>query len=174
MTPSHEKNAGSSMRKPVAFESAAERLAFEVHRNEDRLGRDRDAGRLQQIALPLLGGGMIDLEDAQIRIRIAAGEGIETGAQNHVLSGGRGCPALNGFRELILGVAATNRHEGADGRGGRFHPIGSQSGRLFGPENAERQGVVENQRTIVNLMRRAAQGYAEGGAAGLGFLHDAP
>ena len=39
------------------------------------------AGGGEEFALPLLGGGVVDLEDVQVRVRVAVGEGVEAGAE---------------------------------------------------------------------------------------------
>ena len=65
----------------------------------------------EESALPLLRGGKVDFEDAQVGKRIAIGEGVEAGAENYVLR-----DALrDGLGQPVFSVAAARGHEGAEG-----------------------------------------------------------
>jgi hypothetical protein len=70
----------------------------------------------KQFALPGLRGGRIDFEDAEAepRKRVAVGEGIESGAEQNVLTDSAG----DGGGELLFSITAANGEEGAQGTGG--------------------------------------------------------
>ena len=56
---------------------------------------------------------MIHLEHPQARVRVAVGEGIESGAQDNVLHHAM----RDGAGQFVLGIAAARRHEGAERAG---------------------------------------------------------
>jgi transporter family protein len=72
---------------------------------------------------------------------------------------------------MVFGIAAARGHEGAEIAAhfvlGALHIIG-----VFGADEADGDGVVENRRVIDQLMCGAADGDAESGSAGAAFLHD--
>jgi hypothetical protein len=69
-----------------------------------------EIGGGQELALPLLGGGVVNLKDSQLWVRIAMSEGVEACAEEDVL----GDAAGDGGGELVLGVAAAGYEEGAE------------------------------------------------------------
>src|ERR1700744_2346113 len=86
-------------------------LEVEGHiREVDGLGNGRLA---EQIALPELSGGKIDLEDPEMREGIAIGECVEASAEEDVL----GEAFFDGCGEIVFGIAAAGRHEGAEDAG---------------------------------------------------------
>jgi hypothetical protein len=121
----------------------------------------------QEFALPLLRGGMIDLEDAERRVGIAVGEGVEAGAEQDVLVDSAG----DGLGEKVFGVAAAGDEEGAqaDGERARLAVWIAARGALdlggVRAEDGDGDGVVEHQRLgVVELVGGAAHGDTERGA----------
>ncbi len=70
---------------------------------------NRDVFGVKALALPFLRGRVIDLEDAEVRERIAIREGVEAGAEDDELSDA----AADGEGEFVFGVAGAGGHEGA-------------------------------------------------------------
>ena len=104
-----------------------ERLAFEVDRGVGEICRSGEAAGFKQVALPLLRRGVVDLEDAKLRVRVAVGEGVEACSEENVL-----CDALSdGVRERVFGVAAAGDEEGAEGDGERTVGTGGCAAKLF-------------------------------------------
>lgn len=113
---------------------------------------------------------MIDLEDAQAGVWIAAGKGIQTGAEQDVLADA----ALYGQGEGIFRIAAAADEKGA--QAGGVGTVGAEGCALqFQGKGAAQDGyserIVEDQRPIVKLMGGTAQSDAEGGAGWLSGLH---
>ena len=115
---------------------------------------------------------MVDLEDAQLGVGVAVGEGVQAGAQEDVL----GDPVGDGFGELVFGVAAARDQEGAQADGERAGlPARRRVGRAFDlggvvAEDRDGDGVVEDQGAgVVELVGGAAESYAEGGAGWAGL-----
>jgi hypothetical protein len=81
--------------------------------------------------------------------------------------------ALGGRRQRIVGDAAADRDEPAQALPVRvcFHFRLAQQRVGVGAENAKRQRIFENRRTVQHLMRGAKPGGAERGAAWLSRLH---
>ena len=117
-------------------------------------------------ALPLLGGGEVDFKDAELGEGVAAGEGIEARAEDHVLAQAGG----DGLGEMVFGVAAAGGHEAAEVAG---HGVGSafEIALIAGADEADGDGIVEDGRMVHELVRGAADGDAECGAAGFAVLH---
>ena len=121
----------------------------------------------EELALPGLGGGVVDLEDAQVRVGVAVGEGVEAGAEQDVL----GDAARDGLGEQVFGVTAAGDEEGAqaDGEGARL-VRGIAAGSAFDlggvrAEDGDGDGVVEDEgRGVVELVGGAAHGDTQGGA----------
>jgi hypothetical protein len=121
------------------------------------------------LAFPFLRGGVIDLEDAEIRVRVAIGKGVEASAEDYEL----GDAAADGEGEFVFGVAGAGGHEGAhvagcwreavretrDGSGG------------FAADDADRERVFEHFWSVEELVRGAAEGDALGGSAGTALDH---
>jgi hypothetical protein len=76
---------------------------------------------LEEFALPLLGGGVVDLEDAEAGVGVAVGEGVEACAEEDVL----GDTVADGLGELVFGVAAAGYKEGAEGYGEGLVELGA-------------------------------------------------
>src|ERR1039458_7996363 len=85
---------------------------------------------------------MIDFEDAQAGMRIAVGEGVESGAEDDVLPDAVG----DGACELIFGEAAAGGHEGPEGAGKSMvlFRVGTEIVRRFGADDAESERIVKN------------------------------
>ncbi len=77
------------MQVPIVKTSLAqlrgERLALKINRRVSDALWNGDAVALQQLALPLLGSGVVDLKNAKLRIGISVGEGVEPSAKQNVL-----------------------------------------------------------------------------------------
>ena len=71
-------------------ELGGEGLVFEVDGDVGEVGGSGEAGVEEEFALPLLGGGVVDFEDAEMRVGVAVGEGVEAGAEQDVLSDAAG------------------------------------------------------------------------------------
>ena len=114
---------------------------------------------------------MVDLEDAEVGVGVAVGEGVEAGSEEDVL----GDSVCDGCCKQVLGVAAAGDDEGAKGGGEGLVEFGGgflEVGGVLGAEDGDGDGVFEDVgRGIVDLMGRAAQSYAESGAGWAGFLH---
>jgi hypothetical protein len=147
------------------------RLTFEVDRDIGEICRRGKAAGFEELALPLLRGGMIDLEDVKVRVRVAVSEGVEAGAEKNILRGA----LFDRTRETVFGVPAAGDEEGAKADGERTVRTGGRAAKLFGiggSEDRNSDGIVENEwRCIVELVRRATQSYAECCSRGSGRLH---
>jgi hypothetical protein len=127
---------------------------------------------MEEVALPSLGGGVIDLEDAQVDAVVAIGKGVETGSEEDVL-GGAGDGGIDESVEIVFGVAAACKEESAQGDGEGFMKFIGGFGELFRvllAEHGDGDGVFEDEgRRVVELMGGAAKSDAEGGAGWVGF-----
>jgi hypothetical protein len=85
------------------------RLSLEVDRDIGEVWSSQIAG-LEQLTLPLLCGGMVDLEDSKVRVGIAVSKGVEACTEENVL-----CDALgDGSGKVVFGVAAAGNEKGAE------------------------------------------------------------
>ena len=145
-------------------ELRGEVLALEVHGDEGGGGWRVERRGGEEIQLPGLGGGVVDLEDAEGGRAIAEGEGVETGAKKDVLRGATG----DGGGEGVLCEAGAGDDEGAEGVGVRAIGSGGRALELPSVERAkdgDSEGVGEDEGIGVDeLMGGAAEGDAEGGA----------
>src|SRR5579863_3500737 len=112
---------------------------------------------------------MIDLEDAEVRIWIAIGEGVESGTEDDELSDS----AADGEREFVFGEASADGHEGAHVTSRRGQPVGDsrERARHFASDDAHGKGVVEHLRAVKELVRGAASRDTQGSSAGAAFNH---
>jgi len=124
----------------------------------------------EEFALPLLGGGVVDLEDVELRPGIAIGEGVEAGAEEDVLSDSAG----DGAGEVVFGVTAAGDEvcPHCDGK----WPIdaGGSTVNLLDVGLSEKRngdGIGEDERLVVELVRGAAESDAESGARWDCLLH---
>ena len=131
-----------------------------------------DGVLMEEVPLPLLGGGVVDLEDSQVSVRVAIGEGVEAGSEEDVL-GGAGGDGIDKSVEIVFSVAAAGEEEGAQGDGKGFMKFIGGFGELFRvllAEHGDGDGVFEDEgRRVVELMGGATKGDAEGGARWVGF-----
>src|SRR5205807_9437409 len=127
--------------------------------------------RGQSRALRGLRGGMVDLEHAQSGERVPIGEGVESGAEDHVLpDAARVCLA-----QFVLRETASRREGGAKERSERraveFARIVAQMARHLRIDDGHGQRIVEHHRLVENLMRRPALRHPLRGAARSIILH---
>ncbi len=150
------------------LELLGERFGLEVDgRVSEVLGYKNGAG-LEEVALPLLSSRVVDLEDVELRPGVAVGEGVETGAEKNVLADSVG----DGAGEVVFGIAAAGDEMGA--HRDREWPLAGGSAELFGVGWAEYwdgDGIVEDDRPVVELVRGAAEGDTERGAGWDCLLH---
>lgn len=158
--------------KTGGSEFGLQRLLLKVDRNVRHGGRDVDLRGGEHFALPLLRGRVVDLEDANVRVRIAISEGVEPRAEDEVLA-----DAIVRMRcgERVFRDARAGHHEGAEGggEGALFLVRGaSEFLRVLGAEDADSERIVEDEgMLVVELVRSTAEGYAECRAGWLGFGH---
>ena len=154
-----------------AGELGGEALALEVNGNEGGGGGQVEGGGYEEVLLPGLGGGVIDLEDAEGGRAIAEGEGVEAGAEEDVLCGAVGA----GVGEGVLGEAGAGDEEGAEGVGVRAVRAGGGALELLGvdrAENGDGERVGEDEGVGVDeLVGGTAEGDAERGAGWGGQVH---
>ena len=147
------------------------RVSFEVYRDVGEVCRSGKAAGFEEIALPLLCRGVVDLEDAKVWVRVAVSEGVEAGTEKDILRGA----LFDGESESVFGVAAAGDEEGAKADGERTVRTGGRAAKLFCigvSENRNSDGIVENEwRRIVELVGRATQSYAECCSRGSRGLH---
>jgi hypothetical protein len=151
-----------------------QRLVFEIDRHIGEAARNGNSVAIEQFALPLLRGGVIDLEDVQAGIEVAVGKGVKARAQQNILRDS----VSDGSLQIVFGVAAAGDEEGAKSdREGAIGP-GRRSPHLLGvgfAENRDGDWIVEHQRfCVVKLVRRPAHGDAQRGAGWSGWLHGFP
>jgi hypothetical protein len=95
-------------------EAVRERLGFEIDRDEGYGVRYRDLRGRQEAALPLLGRGVVGLEDpdptGQLR---SVGERVKAGAENHVLRDAAGAAAAVSAVQLGCSRLITQRRVSA-------------------------------------------------------------
>ena len=147
-------------------ESFGEGVIFKVKWNKGEIGGSVDSGFGEFFALPLLRGGKVNFKDAERRVRIAIGEGVEPGTENDVLRDA----VCNGFSEEVFCVAASDSHKGAEVARDRMRGALKIALEAEAKERKD-DGIVEDERPLHELMRGAADGDAERGAAGLAVLH---
>jgi hypothetical protein len=139
---------------------------FKVEPHKGEILRCYDPGIGKQRALPFLRRRKIDFEDADLRKRVAIGEGVEAGSEDHVL------PDAAGHRlgEMILGVAAARGHEGAEVAA---HGVDCTLDVVLvpGADQAQSDGVIEHRGRIGDLMGSATNGHAQRGSAWFAGLH---
>jgi len=107
-------DGGEGFVEAGGLEAGAEAVFLEVDRDKVRGGGGRDGGGGEKLFLPGLGGGVIDFEDAEGGVGVAAGEGVEAGAEDQVLLRGVG---LEGGGKGVFGEAGADDHEGSEGGG---------------------------------------------------------
>ena len=112
---------------------------------------------------------MIDLEHAQAAMRIAIREGVESRAEDNVLTD----TTRDRTREFVLGVTAARCHESAEsaGEGVVLFGIGTEIVCGFGTDDPQGERVVENFWIVQQLVRGAANRHAMCGLAEFTFLH---
>ena len=138
-----------------------ERLSFEIDRDVGEVFGCGKSARGEQIVLPLLRSGMIDLKDAKLRVRISVGKGVEACSEKNVLGHAfAGCAG-----EVVFRIAAAGDEKSAESRRKPSIGMGGGAAKFFGvgvAEDGNGDGVVEDEgRRIVELMRGTAQGYAK-------------
>jgi hypothetical protein len=145
---------------------------FEVDGDISEICRSGKAAGFEKLALPLLRSGVVDLEDAKMRIRVAVGERVEACSEQDVLRNTLG----NGVSEVVFSVTAAGDEEGAKADGERTVRTGGSAAKFFGVSDAEygdRDGVVENERfRVVDLVRCTTQSHAKCSSGWAGVLHD--
>ena len=102
-------------------------------------------------------------------MRIAVGEGIEPGAEDHILP--HAVP--NGLREFVLGIAAARRHERPERTGESMVLLWVRS-QLFGSVcsyNPQRQWIVEHPGLVKKLVRGSSDRHPMRGSAEFTFFH---
>ena len=160
-------------------ELLTEGLPFEVDRDEGGGGGQGEGGGAEAVALPSLGCGVVDLEDADVGEGVAEGEGVEAGAKDKVLQGDclavRGCGVGDCGRQDVFGEAGAGDHPGTEVDGEWFAVGGGgacQLGGGFGAEDGDGKRVRKYEGVVVDeLVRGAAQGDTKRGAGGLSFNH---
>jgi len=107
---------------------------------------------------------MVHLKDAQARVRIAMGKGVQPGAEHDILADSSRYRAA----EHVLCKAAAGKQESTQSCGvgaslmcGHAARSALQFGGM-GAENTNRYGIIEDQRRgVVELVRRAPQSHSE-------------
>jgi len=100
-------------------------------------------------------GGVVDLEDPKMRVRVAVGEGVEACTEQDVLNDALGY----GLGKVVFGVAAAGDEKGAECHGKR--PVGTRGCAMkflsVGvAEDGDRDRVIEDKRLgVVELVGRA-------------------
>lgn len=109
-----------------------------------------------------------------MRVGIAEGEGVEAGAENHVLRNA----VRDGVCELFFRITAAGDEEGAQGDGEWARLVGRiAAGGAFDlggvwAEDTDGEGIGEDERIgVEELMRGATHGDAEGGVRGASVIH---
>jgi hypothetical protein len=102
---------------------------------------------------------MVNFKDANVRVRVAIGEGVEACSEENVLSD----PPGDGVGEHVFGVTASGDEEGAERRRERLLQFGCgflKLGKVLLAENGDRNWVIEDEGlSVVELMRGSAQSY---------------
>lgn len=148
-----------------------EGLAFKVNGDEGGGARRVQRGLGEEIVLPGLRGGVIDLKDAEGGRAVTEREGIEAGAKKDVLGGA----VRYGSGEGVFGEARPGDDKGAKGVGVGAVGAGGCALELRGVDGAEDgdgERVGKDKGVgIDELMGRAAEGDAKGGARWRGAVH---
>ncbi len=158
--------------------SGFEVRALKIDGDAGEVWRRWQGGGGEELALPLLGGGVIHLEDAEVRVVVAVGKGVEARAEEDVLGDGLIRFAHDCLGEEVFGVAAAGDQKGAegDGEGAGFKGWieSGSAGKFFrmSAEDGDGDGVFEDEGAcIVELVGGSAKGHAKSGAGGARFLH---
>ncbi len=146
-------------------------LEFEVDGDEVGGGRQMERGGGEEALFPGLGGGVIELEDAEGRMWIAQGKGIEAGAEQDVLADAPGDRGGKG----VFGKSGAGDEKGAEGVG--VGPVEADGRSLEflgvgGTEDWKREWVWKDEGIGVDeLVCGTPESYAEGGAGWGGGTH---
>ena len=144
-----------------------EGLVLEVEGDKGEVGGDGNGGLIEHEALPLLGGGEIDLKNSERGERVAVSEGVEACAEDDILH----YAASDCVGQLIFSEAAARSHEAAEvlrnGVAGAVEIASVAVG-----DEGQRDGVVEDAGLFHELVRGSANGDSEGGSAGLAVFHN--
>ncbi len=124
---------------------------------------------MKLLELPGLRGGVVDFKHAQVGMRVAVGEGIESGAQDCVLYDS----VLDGAGEFVLGEAAAGGHEGAKGAGEGviLFGIGAERCGGLGADDPQRQGSSRTLGSSRSWCAARRMRYSLRGSAEFAFLH---
>ena len=102
----------------------AEGFSLEVYRRVGKALGNWDAALAKQLPLPLLGGGVIDLKDAELREGVSIGEGIKARAEQYILTD----TGADETEEMVFRVTAAGDDKSAEGdRIGAINTKGRQS-----------------------------------------------
>src|SRR5580693_1395723 len=144
-------------------------LPLEVNGHEGQSRRNRNARRLQLLALPGLRRGMIHFKHPQPGMRIAISKRVESRAENHVLPHA----PRDGASQLVLGIAAARRHERPKRprKSMGLFRIRSQLFGRFRPNNPQRQRIVEHPGMVQQLMCSPANRHSPRRSAEFALLH---
>jgi hypothetical protein len=152
-------------------EPIGKKLSFEVDWDIGEVCRRREAVGFEQRTLPLLCGGVVDFEDAKVRVRVAVAKGVEACSEEDVL----GDSVCDGVGERVFGVAAASDEEGAEGDGEGLVEFGGGAvdlGKVFPAEDGDGDGIVKDEwLRVVELVRRATQSDPKCGSGGASFFH---
>src|SRR5215813_32315 len=114
---------------------------------------------------------MIYLEDFQLIVEIAIGEGVESCTENHILI----YACSDGGSELFFCVAAARNHESAHCTRKRMVVLlrfSQNAGRSLRAEDGNGDGIGQHQWLLIeDLMDGAAAGNTERSFAWVAFLH---
>ena len=130
-----------------------EGFALEVDGDVGEVGGRGEVGGEEELSLPGLGGGVVDLEDLEMRVGVAVGEGVEAGTEEDVL----GDSAGDSPGEEVFGVTAAGDEEGAKSDGERARLVrGIAAGGAFDfggvrAEDGDGDGVSEYERVGVGI-----------------------
>jgi hypothetical protein len=165
--PEPGEEGGRARLEARAGKSIDQGLALEIDGRHGQRSGKGDARLGESPALPGLGGGMIDLEDAEPVMGIAIGEGVKARPEHDQLARA----PRDGARQLILGKARARGDE--EPHAAALWMIGAVAAERLGvlAQNGQRQGIGEDAPFLQELVRRAMGGGGAGRAARLSGLH---
>ncbi len=105
VTPSQLTRAGRDGSNPACVEPAGQGVALEIQGHEAHAVRHGDPGRREAIAFPLLGAGVIDLEDRGRQFG-AVGKRVQARAEDHILAHA----VAHAGGQVVLGETAPAEH----------------------------------------------------------------
>ena len=158
----------------TALQLGGKALALEIYWNVAQIRGLWQSIRGQELALPLLGSGMIDLKYVETEVRVTVGKSVKARAEYDVLPD----VSAGSLGKLVFSISVAGDKPGSHSE---REPIANGSGSLFKhravglAQDGHGDWIVEYQRTrVVELVRSSTDGDPKSGSRWLGCFQHAP